>query len=267
MSCRLAKTSPLLILKTLVTVITAVAWATAAAELTQPATIDKASVTGIVFVIAPDHLDQFGSNLPVQQLVEQVSRNLAEWQYPIKATAAEPVSHRLEASIGIIKKDTTPVGFSFSSGNSDPRSADFQKAQVMPISCRLTNLKLPNQQAEYKTTVSADGLLPDNGHAFNAAKTAAKLSDEISTTCFNLLDELALQPHPSLSETQPSKPGWIPNISIEVKNKAAAKQPAATAEPKKDTAVSQPANDDPRKQVVIHNQGTPVILEFGYQRR
>ncbi len=104
-----------------------------------PVNLDKTSITAIKFVLAEDHLEQFGFRLPLQKIVETVSNNLAEWQYPVKLSGSS-YSHKLEATLGQIANQATPVGFSFSSGNSDPRASGFQKADVLPISCRLSDI-------------------------------------------------------------------------------------------------------------------------------
>jgi hypothetical protein len=52
---------------------------------------------------------------------------------------------------------TTPIGFSFSSGSPDPRAGDFQKMDVIAITCQLTkNLDASQIEQENKLTFSAD---------------------------------------------------------------------------------------------------------------
>ncbi|MDP2903732.1 MAG: hypothetical protein Q8N96_11605 [Methylovulum sp.] len=245
----------------------------AQAELIEKSPIDKAPVTQIVFTLTPEQMGPFAHSVDIHELVGRVSNNLAQWHYPIKANATGDISHHLFATVGAVQTDATPVGFSFSSGNSDPRAVGFQKAQVIPMTCQINSIKNPDQQAVFKTTVSANGFLPNNQPT---SATLEKLSDEISTVCFNLLDELALQPPPSLTGTSVSKPGWMPNVSIEVKNVPAAK-PVTNSTPTASETKSgipntdQPAirleNDTIRKQIIIHNQGTPLIFEMGHQRR
>jgi len=238
-------------------------WASASAELIVHAPVDKASVTAIRVELDPEHWRQFGFQTP-PRLAAQIGRNLAEWRYPISAEG--PASHRLLAGIGLIHKGSTPVGFSFSSGNSDPRAADFQTAQVLPIACSLSAADSPKPLAEYQTSIDAHDW---QAKPADSEKVLAKLSDAIGTACFNLLDELDLPTQPEPSGQAPGKPAWLPNVRIEVKNAPAVEQsnkPAETAaEPA--TELIEQQDDNQRKQIIIHNQGTPLILEFGHQRR
>ncbi len=74
------------------------------------------------------------------------------------------------------------------------------------------------------------------------------------------------------NETPLSKPRWLPNVSIEVKPiSTLTSQPshqvdtsADHVEQKTPVIVEQ---DEERKQMIIHNQGSPLILELGHQRR
>jgi hypothetical protein len=94
-------------------------------------------LTAIELVIADDHLRQFGTAISAASIGEKVSANLTEWEFPVQATG--PYSHQLKARLGLISRQKTPVGFSFSSGNSDPRAGDFQKADVLPVTCTLSD--------------------------------------------------------------------------------------------------------------------------------
>ncbi len=274
MTC-LANTRWLVLKKVLFVLLTTGTVGNGHAELIEKAAIDKATVSGIVFTLSSHQLGSFAQYVDSRALSQQVSDNLAQWHYPMGVSGN--ASHRLSATLGTVQTDTTPVGFSFSSGDSDPRGGGFQKAQVIPISCELASVASPAQQAKFNTTTSANRFFSGSQPT---ADLMAKLSDEISTVCFNLLEGLALQPPAPLSETaSQAKPSWLPNVSIEVKNvpntppaKPTASQSVtavpATAAVSAESAESLKAPlENPRKQIIIHNQGTPIILEFGHQRR
>jgi hypothetical protein len=118
-----------------------------------------------------------------------------------------------------------------------------------------------------------------------------KLADHISTVCFNLLTEVKW-PLKEKTENHSStikSPGWIPEIRIEEKLTtedpintpvAPPSSSAPTTSPETDVKTPDTAKeaiakepkvriqrDEPRRQIIIHNQGAPVILEFGYERR
>ncbi|GAB6140979.1 hypothetical protein JCM14076_17080 [Methylosoma difficile] len=256
----------------------------ARSEWVENTLVDKSNVSQIAFSITADQLSDFSQIIDIKSLNTKISSNLAEWHYPIHSGDTTNASHRMSASVGAITTDNTPVGFSFSQGNSDPRAAGFQKSQVLPITCQLSSLANPRQQAIYKTTVNAYGFSPSEQ---TPAEVLTKLTNEISTVCFNLLDELDLpteKASPASVTTTVNKPGWMPNVSVEVKNAPA--QPAAIApapvistpasavqnETKPATVQAAPPkvrieDDVERKQIIIHNQGTPLMLEMGHQRR
>jgi hypothetical protein len=213
------------------------------------------AIMAIDFSLAKDNLDQFGITLPIEQIVSRVAKNLSEWRYPVKAAGS--YTHKLEVRLGKISRQSSPVGFSFSSGNSDPRSGDFQKANVLPISCRLSTIGNNNVLGEQQTTVGSQPLQKELG----ASKLAEKLSDDISTVCFNVLDDLKLPTMGSSITTEEVKPTWIPNVRIEVKEIPALDKSAKSA--------VQPieSNSESRKQIIIQNQGSPLIINFGHERQ
>ncbi len=242
-------------------------YARAESNAAQP--IDSATVTKIDVRFATAQLGELSSAIARFELEQRVSSHLAEWHYPMTIAHTEISSHQLTATMGAIQLDVPPVGFSFSSGNSDPRSLNFQKARVLPITCELSSNTTPRQQAVLKTTVSAEDYLSNE---YSASDKLTKISNEISTVCFNLLSELKLPTPSAANETPLSKPRWLPNVSIEVKPiPALTSQPshqvdtsAVNVEQKPPVVVEQ---DEERKQMIIHNQGSPLILELGHQRR
>jgi hypothetical protein len=211
------------------------------------APLDTASVQRIEFKIGAIKQPSLKSILAQQDIVARISHNLAGWGYPIGAKDNSVFSHTLTAEIGLLEHSETPAGFSFSSGNSDPRAIDFQKTDVLPISCELRSIAQP-EQTNYLIMDFAAGSSPSED----------KLIDHISTVCFNLLNELNWP-----DKAQPAaggQPGWIPEVRIEtVPPPIDAEKAGVPGVPGKTGAG--------RKQIIIHNQGSPVIFNFGHERR
>ncbi|MBL1263431.1 hypothetical protein [Candidatus Methylomicrobium oryzae] len=226
----------------------------------ETAKIDKASVRNIEFTLDDDNLDQFGVGLSPSSIAAQIAKNLADADFPVHKAAEKTFSHTLHAHLSRIEHQDTPAGFSFSIGNSDPRAEDFQKADVITIECTLTAKRNPKETAKEAVEFSANALrsMKDKN------KIAGTLAEYISGACYELLENLALDeadaPAPDGSVSV-KRPRWMPNIRVEIKN-----EPAS---PKNSTGES-PGNfknsEETRKKVIIHNQGTPVILKFGHER-
>lgn len=198
------------------------------------------------------------SSLSNQELNQKVTDNLTSWNYPIKLKDTQ-ASHRLLVTVGAITHSSPPSGFSFSAGDSDPRGLDFQKMDVLPIACRLTAISNPEQASELNMGFTA----PQGGLQALAIDT---LTDHISTVCFNLLQEVAWPIKTASTPTVSHPPSWLPEIRIETKNvdsngkgKAALEQdgvPKVTVQP-----------SETRKEIIIHNHGSPIILHFGHERK
>lgn len=208
--------------------------------------------------------DFFGIILDEQAISSEIAHNLSEWGYKVTATNTKDQSHNMSLNIGAIKNDATPAGFSFSSGNSDPRSLNFQKADILPMTCFLSPKDHPEQSAELSVMVTADEYLSYAKKADKQTKLTHQLTNDLSTACFNLLSRLnvANQPQTHSNITSSTKPGWIPEIRVEVENST---NPVASTS----STVEQKQNSkqaEPRKRIIIHNQGTPVIFKFGYDR-
>jgi hypothetical protein len=226
------------------------------------------------------------SDLP-PNIEQEVTKNLTGWNYPVGEKDGEAFSHNMKATVGILTHGSTPAGFSFSIGNSDPRSVEFQKADTLPVSCALTS----NDQPEQTRELSMDFIADRSDKAYLAVD---KLADHISTVCFNLLAEVKWPLKANeLNQSNTSKsPSWMPEIRIEDKvttddpisapvlppsaSPSSTPSTSTETEGKSPTSAEQPhaekpkvtiQRDKPRRQIIIHNQGAPVILEFGHQRR
>lgn len=244
------------------------------------------------------HTQLFGEPLPIETVSQRVSDNLKQWGYVFSNGDDPGVTHSLTAEIGAIRHGSTPVGFSFSAGNSDPRALDFQKNDILPIHCYLAPLGHPDERAAVTLEVLADDYRKANKAQSSDSKWNA-LIDDISTACFNLLESLEIKPS-APAENDLTGPSWIPEIRIEVEevpeqpqtNSASVQRQAAPSlastqvaegdEPESDAAELDEDNDrvrieestaplqtqgKTRKRIIIHNQGNPIILQFGHERK
>lgn len=188
---------------------------------------------------------------------QQILKNLAEWHYPVGTEVGKNFSHTLTATVSEVERGNTPTGFSFSAGNADPRALDYQKMDVLPINCALTSIANPEQMSELSMGFTASD-------TDRRALDKAKLTDHISTVCFNLLREVKW-PLTKAATATPTKTqsSWMPEVQIETKETPAPTEKADGKIMPESNAVA----SEPRKQVIIHNQGSPVILNFGHERR
>lgn len=215
-----------------------------------------------------------------QSLAKVVSKNLQDWYYPVVTReTGKTVSHRLKATIGQVENAKTPSGLSFSMGNSDPRALNFQKTDVLPIRCELTSVAHPEQNDEFSMGFT---------NSFSGKQaTADKLADHISTVCFTLLRELKWPLPVQANKPQVQKSSWIPQIRIETKEvpvvpvknaenpkqdvkaiaKEAVKKTDSVAVETQTEDVETSGENESKKQIIIHNQGSPIIFEMGHQRR
>ncbi|MGR9035581.1 MAG: hypothetical protein ACU83O_03210 [Gammaproteobacteria bacterium] len=226
---------------------------TATAQQPPSADIDNKAITNIEFRLAEDNLEQFGFSLPKMKISDRVINNLSEWHYPIHSDSARPYTHRLQVRVGPISHDKTPVGFSFSAGNSDPRAPGFQKAEVLAITCHLSAQNRRQKPIENTMEFSARPFIEAAKNRSKQAGAIDLLADRISTVCFNLLKESELERESKPGRRSQTQPGWMPEITIEVSEK-----PAGGNNPSEKEAG--------RKEITIHNQGTPVILKLGHDR-
>ena len=227
-----------------------------------------------------------------EALMEQVKKNLVGWGYPIEVSAEKSYSHVLIARVEPVEKGaSTPSGFSFTPGNSNPRAKDFQKADVLPVSCELMSLAHPEQKMllSMHFTINALPWVEQKGKYVISPES---LEDHVSTVCFNLLNDLEWPEKLHDPAIPAIAPSWIPEIRIEtIKDTAPLETIKEHKAPESDNAVqnleapeseqsekqaekadSKPAEKpsgkrEGRKQIIIHNQGSPVIIKFGYDRK
>ncbi|KAF3981764.1 MAG: hypothetical protein HFP81_05265 [Methylococcales symbiont of Hymedesmia sp. n. MRB-2018] len=230
------------------------------------------------------------STLPKSEISTQVANNLAEWGYKIKADKTLDYSHVLSFEIGEIKQAATPAGFSFNLGNSNPRSVDFQKTDVLPMTCFITEKNQSEKSAKLDASVMANDYLPYAKQSSPDKKLISILTNDISTICFNLLSHLKIKTQVYEKNLYSAKPGWFPDIRVEVINDAEPelelkKTEKTNIDSDSETKLKTNTNlkgtestsnikievkqnkKQPRKRIIIHNQGSPVTIKFGYERR
>jgi hypothetical protein len=238
----------------------------------------------------------FKTSLPKQKISSQVSANLSESGYSVKQDNSA-YSHHLRGRIGSVKHSATPVGFSFNAGNSDPRALDFQKADIMPLTCSLISKHQPEQHADLTMDFVANSYLS----ASEESELVEKLVYDMSTVCFNLLSNLHVERLSANQSNKTIKPGWMPDIEIrnvpepDIVTEADTKiETESDTKDKKENSISpaeiiQPvkakqsvdeqhpisikrkvvkqSNKKTRKQLIINNQGSPVTIQFGHERK
>ncbi len=258
-----------------------------------PHTFDPRQVESLKFSL--QNTTAVGVNLPVSEIDTQVIDNLNDWGY-IFASPDRPYTHYLHAKIGRIKRGNAPVGFSYAIGNSNPRSPDFQTLDILPIGCSLAPKENPTDQAALTLEVMAEDYI-DYSKDSDKSKLSSELTNDISTACFNLLSRLRVKTAelPADEAGSSKRSSWIPEIRIEVEEipdtpevteQAApvtsgdiADQPDSqtTISPAEKTDTSSPIKIETKKspkktgwgnkRIIIHNQGNPVIFQFGHERK
>lgn len=221
----------------------------------QPVSAESAAVVeAIEMVVEEDNLHAITPQTNAAQLAERVRTNLQEWQFPLPGNG--PYQYQLRAQLGKVAQGKTPVGFSFSSGNSDPRAVDFQKAVVLPITCKLITTDRQTLVSQQESSFSAASMT-------QTASTPAvvdKVVDQISTVCLDTLEHADLPKKEPRLKAAIFKPKWMPDVRVEMME-----VPVTNGDKTGDKRKA--ADDEVKKEVIIHNQGTPLILNFGHERR
>jgi hypothetical protein len=230
-------------------------------------------------------------------LSEQEIRELIEEK---DNSVVSAYGHLLAATVHPVRTGSTPAGFSMSFGDSDPRAQNFQRAEVVPISCALVNTRSAREEANLREDKPANGVDP--------------LAGDIRAICTRLLVELGVTR--KVAKSEPSGPiDPAPAVRVEIVpaeetetvatpapdiaqdkrqdsslesenaspqtsglNSAPSQDPAVPAPEPSPATVSAPPKSSPvtvkrstgdegRKQMKILNPGNTVILEFGPDRR
>lgn len=229
--------------------------------------------------IADANLPQFRHFAGVPALSGQVQTGLEAMGY--RFAGPGETGYRLTAMLGLLGRQATPVGFSFNSGDSNPRGLNFQTALVLPVHCGLSRPGAGAAEAATDRNVAAGEDLLDAA----ADKLNAALAEQIVATCLETLQQAKLPGTPAAAAQQDFHPA-LP-IAIQVENRpepagnggdgngngapaaqrdqdSGQTQGAAGTAP---AAAAQPAGDAADKRIIIYNRGTPIILQFGPDRR
>lgn len=245
----------------------------------------------------------FKSTLPKEKISSQVTVNLTESGYSLIKQENNAYSHDLTVQIGSVKHSSTPVGFSFNAGNSDPRALDFQKADVLPLTCSLMSRHQPEQHADLTMDFVAKRYLSDIAQSSEDNIVVEKLVNDMSTVCFNLLSNLQVKRQSTNQSNETVKSGWMPDIEIrnvpesepdtetatvtKIKTESQSEktqnttdipmeiiQPVKTKQPVeakkvevKKTVTVKSSKKESRKQLIINNKGSPLTIQFGHERK
>jgi hypothetical protein len=230
---------------------------------TQRVPIDVAAVDRMLFGMHFEDSGAISSDSNNNEMIGQVAANLKEWGYAVSNEASIAATHRLEAKIGSVERGSTPTGFSFTAGNSDPRAANFQKADIIPVTCSLTSNANSAQTADYTMEFIAK---ETSGHEMQS-----RLVDQMGTVCLNLLKALKIKTEDRLDGPRVTKPSWAPEVLIEVieEPEVPIEQPVESSGDVPGHSISDAIEikQEGRKRITIHNQGAPVILKLGHDRQ
>ena len=118
-------------------------------------------------------------------------------------------------------------------------------------------------------TFSTQGLISNT----NQAQVIDKLVDQITTTCFNLLDDLKISVATGTNpiETINFKPSWMPSVQIVVKPvPKLSPKPISTEKSGTNSNSNNEVNEpetETDKELIINNQGSPLTIHMGHERR
>lgn len=230
---------------------------------TQRVPIDVTAVDRMLLIMHFEDSDAFSSDSNENEMTGQVASNLKEWGYAVSSDASIAAGHRLEAKIGSVEQGSTPTGFSFTAGNSDPRAANFQKADINKVTCSLTSNSNSAQTADYTMEFIAKEL--------SEHEMQSHLVNQVGTVCLNLLKALKIKTEERLDGPRVTKPSWAPEVLIEVieEPEVQIEQPVEPNGDVPGNSISEniEIKQEGRKRITIHNQGSPVILKLGHDRQ
>ncbi len=208
-------------------------------------------------------------------------------------------SHLLEVRTAAAQQKQSPVGFSLSIGDSDPRSPQFQKAVVTPIRCTLVQLNAFREQGN----LIQDKQVPRSASSERWSDAQERAyARNIFSVCHSLLAELEFPRHLARSEDsealgvriettyvdegpkgvssapvarareEAAQSGLPSHTARSAERLAASPEKAAAAQPKSEReegilSAVKVERSNTRKQITIFNQGDTLILELGNNRR
>ncbi|MDQ3565189.1 MAG: hypothetical protein M3436_13965 [Pseudomonadota bacterium] len=146
-------------------------------------------------------------------LSEREIRELIEEKYTSVVSA---YGHLLAATVHPLRTGSTPAGFSMSFGDSDPRAQNFQRVELIPISCALVNTRSAREEASLREDKPAPGRddrwVPQEA---GPAKGVEALAGDIRAVCDKLLAELGVAR--KVAKSEPSSPADpVPAVRVEI---------------------------------------------------
>jgi hypothetical protein len=201
--------------------------------------------------------DRGRTNAEITHLIEE-----KDTQDPI----LKDYSQVLAVKVHSAQKGKTPLGFSLTFGDSDPRAQGFQKTNLTPISCTLLDARDLREQASLTDYRPALNPQLDQGTIY---------AKDIQVVCHTLLAKLGVDR--SMTEEDLPARSRLSKGSQEQEegtgsNKYSTEETIARSRPSMESAKSEKtiersSDSQGRKQIKILNQGNILILEFGHNRR
>jgi hypothetical protein len=277
---------------------------------------DTTQVSKIGLDVAMESLDSqpLISKISSERIAQGISERFLNAGYPVYPLTASPgdarsraFSHVLKVRAEGLQTKSTPPGFTLSMGDSDPRSQDFQRAKVIPITCSLQTSGRGEVASRTEDYAAHQGWLQASSleDPGSEQRRVAFFIDNMGATCHELLTALKILPVQARSpESQTSEK---PAVRIETFDEADPPQTPSgpPADPASDRhslvdqksrlptlvvpgagrsasgATGPPEIRKPstvrveqetsgsvfRKQIKIFNKGDTVILKFGHERQ
>lgn len=192
----------------------------------------------------------------IDDIDTQARQLLQNSGYPVVESVNDDNGWALHAGVGTPREDTPPPGFTLEIGDPDPRGTQYQKTEIVPVSCTLVNQDTSHMVASYSGKRQAPGARE------TATTRAARYAHYIRSTCARLLNELDIQ-RTTVAEASDT---FMPGIRIEALDPVTEQ---ALSSDKASTPVSTETVDTNtgRRKIQVFNQGDTLIIELGHQRR
>ena len=196
-----------------------------------PGAIDK------MLLIVRDEASRFGGGEdPLKTLTREVKEDLVRAGYAVSdpwdlglsereirelieeknTSVVSAYGHLLAATVHPPRMGSTPAGFSMSFGDSDPRAQNFQRAELIPISCALVDTRSAREEASLREDKPA----PGRDHRWvpreaGAVKGVEALAGDIRAVCEKLLAEFGVARKVAKSE-RPGPADPVPAVRFEI---------------------------------------------------
>ena len=199
-------------------------------QLSKPINFDYDKVEDIEFKLdsLPDNKSGISDSEWTKAVSIEISQRFANAGFPITNSldnAKQSSTHILNAKVDEARITDTQPGVTIGFGNSDPRSANFQKTLSAPINCTIQSLKDPDQNISLKELKSIAS--PFDNIGLSQQQKNEKLKrfyvENIGSTCHNLLKKLSVKrtsaPKSDAIDDAIDIEAFMPAIRIETKYK------------------------------------------------